>query len=225
VLERDLGVPMDAGLVLWITAAVFFRAFGTGDLPSSPTTPYQSLWRYDHVTHALSASIVAAVGYASARAVDVYCEDVSLPSRFAFAFVLLFVLAFGVFWEVIEFVVVVLGTLLGGATLTQYDLGDTMLNLVFDLGGGDARCGLEHGPAERHRRCACGPPRSADRTLRIAGGLTLVKSYGDDARPTTSDRRWLGTAGTTDRPPTDSRSAGGQRNRHGSGEADRKAGV
>ena len=72
---------MDAGLVLWITAAVFFRAFGTGDLPGSPTTPYQSLWRYDHVTHALSASIVAAVGYASARAVDVYCEDVSLPSR------------------------------------------------------------------------------------------------------------------------------------------------
>jgi hypothetical protein len=28
VLERDYGVPLDAGLTLWITAAVFLHAFG-----------------------------------------------------------------------------------------------------------------------------------------------------------------------------------------------------
>jgi hypothetical protein len=188
VLERDLGVPMDAGLVLWITAAVSFRAFGTGDLPGSPTTPYQSLWRYDHVTHALSASIVAAVGYASARAVDVYCEDVSLPSRFAFAFVLLFVLAFGVFWEVIEFVVVVLGTLLGGATLTQYDLGDTMLNLVFDLGGG--RCSLRSGTrpgraasSMRLRTASKRGPDAPDRGRTDPGEKLRRRRPTDDVRP------------------------------------------
>lgn len=136
VLERDLGIPMDPGLVLWITLAVFLHAFGTVGLPGgSPLTPYQSLWWYDHLTHALSASIVAAVGYASARALDVHREDVYLPPKFTFAFILLFVLAFGVFWEVIEFAVGKLGAVLGGRVLTQYGLEDTMLDLVFDLVG------------------------------------------------------------------------------------------
>jgi hypothetical protein len=135
VLERDYGVSMDSGLVLWITAAVFLHAFGVVGLPGSAATPYQSLWWYDHLTHALSASIVAAAGYASARAVDVHREDVYLPPEFTFAFILLFVLAFGVFWEVIEFAVGGFGTLLGGRVLTQYGLEDTMLDLVFDLAG------------------------------------------------------------------------------------------
>ena len=136
VLERDLGIPMDPGLVLWITLAVFLHAFGTVGLPGSLTTPYRSLWWYDHLTHALSASIVAAVGYASARAIDVHRDDVSLPPKFMAVFILLFVLAFGVFWEVIEFAIGKLGALLGGAAvLTQYGLEDTMLDLVFDLVG------------------------------------------------------------------------------------------
>lgn len=136
VLGRDLGVPMDPGLVLWITGAVFLHAFGTIGLPGSITTPYQSLWWYDHLTHGLSASIVAAVGYASARAIDVHRDDVYFPPKFTFVFILLFVLAFGVFWEVIEFGVSKLGALLGGgAVLTQYGLEDTMFDLVFDLVG------------------------------------------------------------------------------------------
>jgi hypothetical protein len=135
VLERDLGIPMDPGLVLWITAAVFLHVFGTVGFPGSPATPYQSLWWYDHLTHALSASIVAAVGYASARAVDVHRADVYLPPTFTFVFILLFVLAFGVLWEVLEFAVGGLGTYLGATILTQYGLEDTMLDLVFDLVG------------------------------------------------------------------------------------------
>jgi hypothetical protein len=50
-------------------------------------------------------------------------------------FILLFVLAFGVFWEVIEFAVGGLGTVLGATVLTQYGIEDTMLDLVFDLIG------------------------------------------------------------------------------------------
>ena len=133
VLERDLDIPMDPGLVLWITAAVFLHVFGTVRFPGSPATPYQSLWWYDHLTHALSASIVAAAGYASARAIDEHRTDVYLPPRFTFAFILLFVLAFGVFWEVVEFAIGGLGTVLGATVLTQYGLEDTMLDLVFDL--------------------------------------------------------------------------------------------
>lgn len=51
-------------------------------------------------------------------------------------FIFLFVLAFGVFWEVIEFTVSSLSALVGsGTVLTQYGLEDTMLDLIFDTIG------------------------------------------------------------------------------------------
>ena len=36
ILERDYGIPMDAGLTLWITSAVFLHAFGGVGLPWTP---------------------------------------------------------------------------------------------------------------------------------------------------------------------------------------------
>jgi uncharacterized membrane protein YjjP (DUF1212 family) len=136
VLQRDYGIPMDAGLTLWITAAVFLHAFGGVGLPWTSLTPYQSLWWYDHLTHGLSASVVAAVGYATVRAIDVHSESVSFPPVFMAVFIFVFVLAFGVLWEVIEFTVSSLSALLGsGSILTQYGLEDTMLDLIFDTIG------------------------------------------------------------------------------------------
>jgi hypothetical protein len=136
VLERDYGIPMDAGLTLWITSAVFLHAFGSVGLPWTPLSPYQSLWWYDHLTHGLSASVVAAVGYATARALDVHSSDVSFPPEFMVVFIFLFVLAFGVLWEVIEFAASSLSTLvLAEPVLTQYGLEDTMLDLIFDTVG------------------------------------------------------------------------------------------
>ncbi len=136
VLEHEYGIAMDAGLTLWITAAVFLHAFGTVGLPGDPLNLYQSIWWWDHLTHGLSASVVAAVGYATARAVEIHSSDIHLPSRFMFVFILLFVLAFGVFWEVLEFAIAQVGPLLGlGSVLTQYGLEDTMLDLVFDTVG------------------------------------------------------------------------------------------
>lgn len=135
LLERDYGIPMDAGLTLWITAAVFLHALGTIGLPGMDESFYRSTstWWWDHMTHALSASVVAAAGYSVARAVDVHSADVRLPPQFMFAFILLITLAFGVLWEVIEFVIGELAHVFGsGAVLTQYGLGDTMLDLVFD---------------------------------------------------------------------------------------------
>ncbi|WP_435193856.1 hypothetical protein [Natronomonas sp. EA1] len=136
ILERDYNIPMDSGLTLWITTAVFLHAFGTIGLPGNELTPYRSLWWWDHLTHALSASVVAAAGYSVARAVDVHSDAVRLPPNFMFVFILLVTLAFGVFWEVIEFVIGEASAMLGGApVLTQYGLDDTMLDLVFDTIG------------------------------------------------------------------------------------------
>ena len=150
VLRRDYGIPMDLGLTLWITTAVFLHALGTIPLPaalvefvgSAPdgaaySTLYSSGGWWDHLTHGFSASVVAGVGYATARALDEYSSSVHFPPRFTFVYVLLFVIAFGVLWEVIEFAVGEFAVLLGmGSVLTQYGLADTMLDLLFDIAGG-----------------------------------------------------------------------------------------
>ncbi len=135
ILERDHEIPMDPALTLWITAAAFFHALGTVGIPGQQASFYRSLWWWDHFTHALSASVVAAVGYATVRAVDRHSDGVSLSSRFVFVFILVFVVAFGVLWEVLEFALGLLGDVTGGSVLTQYGLGDTMVDLVFNLGG------------------------------------------------------------------------------------------
>ncbi len=138
LLEREYGIAMDAGLTLWITIAVFLHGFGTVGLPGSPLSPYQSIWWWDHLTHALSDSVIAAVGYATARALDLHSDDVHLPSRFMFVFILLFVLAFGVLWEILEFAIAQAGPLFGlgpDDVLTQYGFEDTMFDLVFNTIG------------------------------------------------------------------------------------------
>jgi len=137
VLERDVGIPMDPALTLWITAAVFLHALGTVGIPGTELESfYRQVWWWDHMTHALSASVVAAAGYATARAIDLHSEEVSLPPRFMFVFILLLTVAFGVFWEVIEFAIAEAAAVMGGApVLTQYGLDDTLLDLVFDTIG------------------------------------------------------------------------------------------
>jgi hypothetical protein len=137
LLERDYHIPMDAGLTLWLTTAVFLHAVGTVGLPGAELNFYQTVWWWDHLTHSLSSSVVAGVGYATVRAIDEHTDQVYLPREFTFVFVLCFVVAFGVLWEVLEFAVGGLGALLGGdAILTQYGLEDTLLDLVFDIVGG-----------------------------------------------------------------------------------------
>jgi uncharacterized membrane protein YjjP (DUF1212 family) len=136
ILERDFGIPMDAGLTLWITSAVFLHVIGSVGIPGTSFTPYQSLWWYDHLTHGLSASVVAAAGYATVRALDVHSSTLYFPPEFTVVFIFLFVLAFGVLWEVIEFTIGSLSAVLGiGSVLTQYGLEDTMLDLIFDTAG------------------------------------------------------------------------------------------
>lgn len=129
MLRRDYHIPLGAGITLWITTAVFFHAVGA-------LGPYSAVWWWDHMTHVLSASIVAGVGYAATRAIDEHNEDIYLPPRFLFLFILLFVIAFGVAWELLEFLISFVSTTFGtGSILTQYGLEDTIIDLVFDTVG------------------------------------------------------------------------------------------
>ena len=136
VLERDYDIPMDAGLTLWITGAVFLHAFGTVGLPH--TEPfYGNVGWWDHMTHAISSSLVAGAGYATARAFDEHQRDLRFPPAFMFALILCITLAFGVVWEVIEFAVSETAYFLGSDTvLAVYGVQDTMLDLVYDSIGG-----------------------------------------------------------------------------------------
>lgn len=135
-LKKKHDLVMDPALVLWITSAVFLHALGTVALPGSLSF-YRTLNWWDHMTHALSSSVVAAGGYAAVRAIDEYHEDIHLPRKFIFVFILIFVLAFGVIWELIEFGISGLADILNAETvLTQYGLEDTMKDIVFNTMGG-----------------------------------------------------------------------------------------
>ena len=103
VLERNYAIPLDAGLTLWITTTVFLHALGTVGIPGNPTSFYRGVWWWDHLTHTFSSSVVAAAGYTTVRVIGEHTRGISLPPRFTFVFILLFVVEFGVVWEVIEF--------------------------------------------------------------------------------------------------------------------------
>ncbi|WP_340681209.1 hypothetical protein [Natrinema caseinilyticum] len=129
ILQRDYRLSLGPWMTLWITGALFLHTVGMLGL-------YHDVWWYDHVTHTLSATIVAGVGYVTARAVDEWSDAIYLPPRFMSVYVLLFTLGFGVFWEVTEFVVRIGADLLGlKAVLIQYGLEDTLLDLLFDVVG------------------------------------------------------------------------------------------
>jgi hypothetical protein len=137
VLERDYSIPMDAALTLWLTAAVFLHALGVVGLPGitepfyGPNPPF---W-WDHLTHFLSSTVVAAAGYATVRAVDEHHADVALPPRFTVVFVVLFVMAMGVLWEMLEYATWVAGRAVGADVLVVYGVDDVTLDLLFNAVG------------------------------------------------------------------------------------------
>lgn len=129
VLSRDYSVPLSPAQTLWITTAVSLHAIGA-------LGPYEWFGWYDSVTHTLSATIVAGAGYASARALAEHDDALEIPSEFMFVFVLVFVLAFGVLWEILEFATGGVASIVGGEpVLAQYGTRDIVLDLVFNTVG------------------------------------------------------------------------------------------
>lgn len=133
-LERKYSITLDAGLALWITSAVFLHAIGAVSVNGSHL--YGSVWWWDHMTHTLSASVVTAAGYTTIRAFEEHSDELHFPRKLMFAFILIFILALGVFWEILEFAITMLSELIGMETiLTQYGLEDTMKDLIFNTIG------------------------------------------------------------------------------------------
>ena len=129
VLDRDYQIPIEPGLALWVTAAVFFHALGTAGL-------YDAIGPYDHLTHTLSATVVAAAGYAALRGIHLHSEDVCLPRWALFSFTLVFVLAMGVIWEIPEFIVDQGALVLGmEPILAQHGIDDTIVDMLFNTLG------------------------------------------------------------------------------------------
>lgn len=129
LLRREYGYAMDPGLVLWITVAVLLNAVGLLGLYSR----YQ--W-YDEITHAISATIVAGIGYAAFRALEEHSDEIDVPAAFRSAFVVVFVLAAAVVWELLEFASELLAERVGGlAPLTVYGIDDIVTDMVFNVVG------------------------------------------------------------------------------------------
>lgn len=129
LLRREYGYAMDTGLAVWITLAATLHAVGAFEL-------YQSLGWYDSLTHTVSATLVAGMGYAVARGVERHSGSVGFNPEFRATFLVLFVLAVGVAWEVLEFASGGLASTVGGeAVLAQYGTSDIVNDLVFNTLG------------------------------------------------------------------------------------------
>jgi hypothetical protein len=128
-LRREYGYTMDAGLVLWITLAIVLHVAGSLGV-------YAEFSWYDEITHTVSATVVAGAGYAALRAVERHSSAVEVPPPVRSAFVVVFVLSFGVVWEVFEFGAVELSRALGlDSPVTVYGIDDIVTDFVFNTVG------------------------------------------------------------------------------------------
>jgi hypothetical protein len=129
ILERNYDLPLDPWLGLWITTAVFLHTLGSAGL-------YSRIFFWDNITHAMSASLIAAVGYTTARAVDIHSDEIHIPRRFVFVYIFVIVLSFGVVWELFEFGLDVVAETTGVAMpLAQHGLDDTVRDTMFNSVG------------------------------------------------------------------------------------------
>jgi len=127
LLRKDLRLVLPVELNFMMVFALFLHVVG------GFSGFYDDLPGWDHVTHALSASLVAALGFVGVVAIDKYLDSILLPRQFLFFFIVMFAMATGVLWEIMEFTI---DQLTG--TRLQYGLDDTMRDLLFDAFGGFA---------------------------------------------------------------------------------------
>ncbi len=129
LLRANWRVVLAPGLTLWITTAVCLHALGTSGL-------YRQVGWWDSLTHVLSASLVAATGYVVVRVLDLHSERIDLPQRVLTIYLVIFVLALGVLWELFEFALDEIARRTQVTMpLAQYGLEDTITDLTFNIVG------------------------------------------------------------------------------------------
>ena len=152
-------------LPLWLAAAGLLHSVGM-------LGPYDSVWWWDHLTHTLSAALVAALVYAAAL-VALPAVGLGADPATVAAVTVALTLGAGVFWELVEILARALGERYDvEPVLVHYGWRDTAVDLVFDVVGAalvvalDVRAFL--GLAERFP--------GASRALLLVGGALLAGS-------------------------------------------------
>ncbi|MEF8776611.1 MAG: hypothetical protein V5A43_08945 [Haloarculaceae archaeon] len=126
LLERDRGVVLAPGLTLWIAGAAALHALGM-------IVFYDAIPWWDVLTHLVSGALVAGVGYALVRTLEEYTNSLRLTPPLLALFVVLFTVAAGVLWEVMEMAGREIARYVEWRpVLIVYGLEDTMLDLVVD---------------------------------------------------------------------------------------------
>jgi len=121
LLRREYHYAMHPGLVLWITVAVVLHTVGMVGL-------YRRYPWYDEIAHGVSAALVAALGYALFRALELHTDEIDVPDALRGVFVVVFVLSAAMVWEVLEFAV--------GGHYVVYGIDDIVTDMIANLLGG-----------------------------------------------------------------------------------------
>lgn len=128
-LERRYDVSLRPWQRLWVSTSMLLHVIGM-------LGAYERFRWWDHVTHALSGSIVAGVSYVIARTTAERGGRVSVPPEYTVEFVFSCTLGLGLLWELLEYLIHVTRARFGIApVLVHYGRLDTALDLVFDAVG------------------------------------------------------------------------------------------
>ena len=121
VFESVVTITTGPALSVWLGLAGLLHMIGM-------LGPYDSVWWWDHVTHSVSAGLVAALCYGTLLATTPHSRAVVAVMTVGFT------LVGGVFWELIELVARTLGRRFRiDPVLVYYGWKDTVLDLAFDL--------------------------------------------------------------------------------------------
>ncbi|WP_144797406.1 hypothetical protein [Halorubrum depositum] len=128
-------VAFGPGLSAWIAVAGFLHMLGMLGW-------YDTVSWWDHLTHTVSAALVAALVYATLQTPAALGSHVTGP--YAVLFTLLFTLGAGVVWELVELAARELGEYIDRPpVLEYYGLRDTALDMAFNGVGAVAVVALD----------------------------------------------------------------------------------
>lgn len=129
LVRREYNYSMNPLLALWITLSVFIHTIGS-------LGPYEWFGWYDSVAHTVSAVLIAGIGYVTLRTFEEHSAEIDVPGEFRAVFIVVFVLAAGVFWELLEFASGALATALGAdEPLAVKGVDDIVNDLVYNTLG------------------------------------------------------------------------------------------
>ncbi|GAA0512921.1 hypothetical protein SAMN04488066_1128 [Halorubrum aquaticum] len=110
-------------LSVWIAGAGFLHMLGMLGW-------YDTVWWWDHLTHTVSAALIAALVYAS---LSQYVLGSQVTDVYAAVFTVLFTLGAGVLWEFVELAAREIGEYIDRPpVLEYYGLRDTVLDMAFN---------------------------------------------------------------------------------------------